>query len=310
MDRLIIRYVRDPAGRAAAMEAGDIHIGVFNPVAPPDIKRLTATGKFVATPKGYEEAVWSTSLECNMRNPIFAKREVRQAMFHRRRPQPDRQDGLLRLCAAGHGPDLLAQQGVLHARHLQDRLRSQEGGGAARRRGLSEEGRRQALHAQPAGGRLVRRERQDRRHREAGRWKMSASAINLTVPDRPTSIKRIYTDYDFDLAISNQANPSEPVPSTTQYYTTGRHQEGRALPQRLGLPHRRGRCPGREDQGRDRSRQAQGAGGRIPEDHDVRSAQPAAGRARIDHRRQHQGAEPLQRSQLPGRELDDIWLAS
>ena len=65
----------------------------------------------------------------------------------RRRPQPDRQDRLLRLCAAGHEPDLLAQQGVLHARHLQDRLRSEEGGGAARRGGLSEEGRRQALHA-------------------------------------------------------------------------------------------------------------------------------------------------------------------
>lgn len=44
--------------------------------------------------------------------------------------------------------------------------------------------------------------------------------INLTVPDRPTSLKRIYTDYDYDLAISNQANPSEPVPSTTQYFTT------------------------------------------------------------------------------------------
>ena len=85
--------------------------------------------------------------ECNMRNPIFAKREVRQAMFHRRRPQPDRQDRLLRLCAAGHEPDLLAQQGILHAGHLQDQLRSQEGGGAARRGGLSEEGRRQALHA-------------------------------------------------------------------------------------------------------------------------------------------------------------------
>src|SRR5260370_7680713 len=82
MDRLIIRYVRDPAGRAAAMEAGDIHIGVFNPVAPPDIKRLTATGKFVATPKGYEESVWSSTLECNMRNPIFTKPELRQAIFH------------------------------------------------------------------------------------------------------------------------------------------------------------------------------------------------------------------------------------
>ena len=45
-------------------------------------------------------------------------------------------------------------------------------------------------------------------------------AVNLSVPDRPSSIKRIYTDYDYDLAISNQANPSEPVPATTQYYTT------------------------------------------------------------------------------------------
>jgi len=50
--------------------------------------------------------------------------------------------------------------------------------------------------------------------------------VNLTVPDRPTSIKRIYTDYDFDLAISNQANPSEPVPSTTQYYTTDGIKKG------------------------------------------------------------------------------------
>jgi peptide/nickel transport system substrate-binding protein len=44
LDRLIIRYVRDPAGRAAAMEAGDIHIGVFNPVAPPDIKAAHRDG--------------------------------------------------------------------------------------------------------------------------------------------------------------------------------------------------------------------------------------------------------------------------
>jgi peptide/nickel transport system substrate-binding protein len=51
-------------------------------------------------------------------------------------------------------------------------------------------------------------------------------AVNLTVPDRPTSIKRIYTDYDFDVAISNQANPSEPVPSTTQYYTSDGIKKG------------------------------------------------------------------------------------
>ena len=32
--------------------------------------------------------------------------------------------------------------------------------------------------------------------------------------------------HDFDLAISNQANPSEPVPSTTQYYTTDGIKKG------------------------------------------------------------------------------------
>ena len=43
---------------------------------------------------------------------------------------------------------------------------------------------------------------------------------SLRYEDVATWLKRIYTDYDFDLAISNQANPSEPVPSTTQYFTT------------------------------------------------------------------------------------------
>src|SRR5262249_3318867 len=64
-----------------------------------------------------------------------------------------------------------------------------------------------------------------------------------------------------------------------------------------------GRCPGREDQGRDRSRQAQGPGRRVPEDHRGGGAAAAAARARIDHHGQHQGPESLERSQLPGGEL-------
>jgi peptide/nickel transport system substrate-binding protein len=46
------------------------------------------------------------------------------------------------------------------------------------------------------------------------------------VPDRAAAIKRLYTDYDFDIAISNQANPSEPVPTTTQYYTSDGIKKG------------------------------------------------------------------------------------
>jgi peptide/nickel transport system substrate-binding protein len=51
-------------------------------------------------------------------------------------------------------------------------------------------------------------------------------AVNTAVPDRAAAIKRLYTDYDFDIAISNQANPSEPVPTTTQYYTSDGIKKG------------------------------------------------------------------------------------
>src|SRR5262249_36418523 len=50
--------------------------------------------------------------------------------------------------------------------------------------------------------------------------------VNLSVPDRPASIRRLYTDYDFDLAISNQANPSEPMPVPTRFYTSDGIRKG------------------------------------------------------------------------------------
>ena len=127
--------------------------------------------------------------------------------------------------------------------------------------------------------------------------------INLTVPDRPTSIKRIYTDYDFDLAISNQANPSEPVPSTTQYYTSDGIKKGVPFRNASGFH------TDEVDALVEKIKVETDAAKRkalVVEFQKIttrRGAQPAAGRARIDHRRQHQGAEPLQRSQLPGGEL-------
>ncbi|HZQ01614.1 MAG TPA: ABC transporter substrate-binding protein [Reyranella sp.] len=225
MDRLIIRYVRDPAGRAAAMEAGEIHIGVFNPVAPPDIKRLTNTGKFVATSKGYEESVWSTSMECNTRNPIFQKKEVRQAMFFavdRNLTAKTVYYGYARPGTSPifspnkefYTPDVFSTQyDPKKAMALLDAAGHPKAAG----------GKRFAVNLLSAGwftenakvGTIVKQGLED-----------VGLTVNLTVPDRPTSIKRIYTDYDFDIAISNQANPSEPVPSTTQYYTSDGIKKG------------------------------------------------------------------------------------
>jgi peptide/nickel transport system substrate-binding protein len=225
LDRLIIRYVRDPAGRAAAMESGEIRIGVFNPVAPPDIKRLTGTGKFVATSKGYEEAVWSTSLECNMRNPLFAKREVRQAMFHavdRNLIAKTVYYGYARL---GTGPIFSPNKEFFTPDTYKTGFDPKKAASLLDAAGYPKKGNtpRFSVNLLAAGwfaengkiGAIVKQGLED-----------VGVTVNLTVPDRPTSIKRIYTDYDFDLAISNQANPSEPVPSTTQYYTTDGIKKG------------------------------------------------------------------------------------
>ena len=225
LDRLIIRYVRDPAGRAAAMEAGDIHIGVFNPIAPPDIKRLTATGKFVATSKGYEEAVWSTTLECNMRNPVFAKREVRQAIFHAINREFIAKTVYYGYARPGTSPIYSPNKEFFTRDTYRTAFDPKKAAALLDAAGFPKkpDGKRFTVNLLAAGwftdngkvGAYVKQALED-----------VGIGVTLSVPDRPTSIKRIYTDYDFDLAISNQANPSEPVPSTTQYYTSDGIKKG------------------------------------------------------------------------------------
>ena len=225
LDRLIIRYIRDPAGRAAAIEAGDIHIGVLNPVEPPDIKRLAATAKFVATAKGYEEAVWSTSLEVNMRNPIFAKREVRQAMFFAVDRNLIAKTVYFGYARPGTGPIASTNSAFFSSDTFSTAFDPKKAAALLDAAGYPKKagGKRFTLNLVAAGwfadngkvGAMVKQGLED-----------VGVSINLTVPDRATSIRRLYTDYDFDLAISNKASASEPVPSTTQYYTSDGIRKG------------------------------------------------------------------------------------
>jgi peptide/nickel transport system substrate-binding protein len=225
LDRLVIRFVRESAGRAAALEAGEIQIGVFNPVVPADIKRLTGTGKFVATTDGYEDAEWATTMECNCRKPLFAKREVRQAMFH----AIDR--GLIArtvyygYARPGTGPIFSPNKEFYTADTYSTAFDAKKAAALLDAAGHRKNGKapRFTVNLVAAGwfadngkvGEIVKKGLED-----------IGIAANLTVPDRATSIRRIYTDYDFDLAISNQANPSEPVPATTRYYTSDGIKKG------------------------------------------------------------------------------------
>ena len=225
LDRLIIRYVRDPAGRTAAIEAGEIHIGVLNPVPLPEIRRLTATTKFVTTTKGYDEAVWSTTLECNMRNPVFTKREVRQAMFFAVDRALIAKTVYYGHARPGTSPIYSPNSAYFTPDTFSTAFDPKKAAALLDAAGYPKKarGKRFKVDLVAAGwfpengriGTIVAQGLED-----------VGVDVDLSVPDRSTSLKRIYTDYDFDLAISNQANPSEPVPTTTQHFTSAGIRKG------------------------------------------------------------------------------------
>ncbi|MBN9087852.1 MAG: ABC transporter substrate-binding protein [Reyranella sp.] len=224
MDRLVLRFVRDPAGRAAALEAGEIQVGVFNPVSPTEIKRLT-NGKLVATTEGYEEAVWATTMECNCRKPLFAKREVRQAMFLAIDRGQIARTVYYGYARPGTGPIFSPNTAFYTPDIYSTAFDPKKAAALLDAAGYKRNGKasRFTVNLVAGGwfpenakvGALVKQALED-----------IGVAVNLAAPDRAAAIKRLYTDYDFDLAISNQANPSEPVPTTTQYYTSDGIKKG------------------------------------------------------------------------------------
>jgi peptide/nickel transport system substrate-binding protein len=225
LDRLIIRYVSDPEGRAAALEAGEIQIGMANPVAPADIKRLTVSGKFVATPKGYDENVWATTLECNIRNPIFAKREVRQAMFHAIDRSLIAKTAYAGYARPGTGPIFSPNREFFAPDAYTTGFDPKKAAALLDAAGYPRKGKTPRFKANlVAAGWFAQNGKVGAIVKPA--LEELGLEVTLTTPDRATSIRRIYTDYDFDLAISNQANPSEPVPTTTQFYTTDGIRKG------------------------------------------------------------------------------------
>jgi peptide/nickel transport system substrate-binding protein len=82
LDAIVVRIIPDAAARAAALEKGEVQLGVFNPVPLADVKRLTALPTVKAETRGYEYFAPMYMMEVNLRTEHLKDARVRHAMMH------------------------------------------------------------------------------------------------------------------------------------------------------------------------------------------------------------------------------------
>jgi peptide/nickel transport system substrate-binding protein len=218
LDKLVIRYWRDPASRSAALEAGELDIAVFSPVPAPDIARLTKSGAIVADKRGYENSAWVLTIEFNSRRQATAKPEVRRALMHAIDQRFIVDTIYYGLARPGTGP-IVSTNSLFYTKDLErfnfDKARAAsllDAAGYPVKDGVrfSVDLVAPAWFAEnPKVGQYLKQA-----------FESVNVKVNLVVADRPTALKRIYSDYDFDIALSNQVQAIEPVPLVTQSYTT------------------------------------------------------------------------------------------
>ncbi|MGU3496863.1 ABC transporter substrate-binding protein [Xanthobacteraceae bacterium A53D] len=227
VDRLVIRWWRDPASRSAAFEAGQLDIGCFNPIPVPDIKRLEASKKFVSTTQGYENSAWIASVEFNSRRDITKNVAVRQALMH----AIDREfigDTIffgLAKAATGFIP---SSNSLFYTKDVEQYPFDPEL--AAKKldaAGYPLKGKTRFKLSVVSAGWFEENVKMGQYLKQA--LEDVGVEVDLAIPDRATSLKRIYGDYDYDIAISNNSGPVELVPYWTQFVTSDGIVKGAAF---------------------------------------------------------------------------------
>ncbi len=217
LDAIFIRYLQDPAARASALETGEVQLGVGSPFSPSDMARLARDSRFVSTDAGGLQEFMA--LEMNTRGPIVGDKRVRQAIGHaiNRRFVIDTLMNGFGLEANGTvAPAYAGFYNAAAPSYAYD---------PARANALLD----QAGH--PRRG----REPRFTIKLVIGPWypenvrmgpylkqvlEEVGIGVTLQTPDRAGAIRQIYTDFDFDLAISNNVAYADPLMRSIMLYTT------------------------------------------------------------------------------------------
>lgn len=80
VDKLVFRIIPDASSRAAALETGEVLYSPYDSVPFSDVERLSKNPELVVAKRGYESSAAYVFMEFNLRNPILANLKVRQAI--------------------------------------------------------------------------------------------------------------------------------------------------------------------------------------------------------------------------------------
>jgi peptide/nickel transport system substrate-binding protein len=82
LDHIIARFIPDAATRSAALETGEAHFAGYSAVNYADLARMKTNPILDTTMKGYEMTPALSVLELNAKHPPLDKKEVRQAIAY------------------------------------------------------------------------------------------------------------------------------------------------------------------------------------------------------------------------------------
>ena len=82
LDRIVARFIADGGTRAAALETQEAHLAGFNAILPVDVKRLEKLPHIAVTTRGYEMSSPIVELDFNTARKPFNDARVRQAVAY------------------------------------------------------------------------------------------------------------------------------------------------------------------------------------------------------------------------------------
>lgn len=229
LNRIVARFIPDAATRSAAMEAGEAHFAGYSAVNYADLARMKTNPVLDLTTKGYEMTPAQSVLELNGRHSQLQKKAVRQAIAYAIDRKVILKDVMFGYGQPATGPlsrkfktaglytDDVRQYDVPDRLDIANRLLDEAGAP----RGA--DGTRFALHLEvnSFGEQWLR---------QAEYLKQALAVVGIAVTlrseDTATWLRRVYTNYDYDLNEPFLSQGVDPVYGLNKQFLTSQIRKG------------------------------------------------------------------------------------